>query len=56
LKKIKFGAGFAIFIIFFGIATIDAIQSRDWLRVFFWLLTGTIFLVADNLKNPSSIK
>jgi hypothetical protein len=53
MKKIKFGAGFAVFIIFFGLAVIDAFRTRDWLRVFFWLVTGTIFLLADNMKRTS---
>ena len=50
MKKIKFGAGFAVFIIFFGIAIIDAVKTQNWLRIAFWLAMGCAFVVLDNLK------
>ena len=40
-------ANFAIFLLFFGIAALDALSSGDWLRIVFWLVIGAIFLVAD---------
>jgi hypothetical protein len=50
MKKIKVGAGFTIFVLFFGIALLDAFRTKDWLNAAFWLFVGTIFLVADNFK------
>lgn len=50
MKKIKFGLGFAVFVIFFGVAVLDAFRDFDILRILFWLAMGTVFLVADNLK------
>ena len=50
MKRIKLGTGFAVFIIFFAIAVIEAFQKQDWLRVAFWLLAGALFIVADNIK------
>ena len=45
--------GFTIFILFFGAAALDAIQTRNWLRSAFWLAIGIVFLVADNLRKPA---
>ena len=43
------GANMAIFILFFGLATIDAVQYQAWWRVMFWLMIGVVFLVVDSL-------
>jgi len=50
MKRIHLGQGFVIFILFFGIALLDAIHQFDWLKTIFWLATGLVFIVADNLK------
>lgn len=50
MRKIRLGDGFIVFILFFGIATLDAIHSFDWLRIVFWLATGLVFIIADNVK------
>jgi len=50
MNAIKFGAGFTIFILFFGIALLDAALSGNWIRVVFWLLIGAVFLIADNIR------
>ncbi|HEV8399412.1 MAG TPA: hypothetical protein VGQ18_06170 [Gemmatimonadales bacterium] len=39
--------GVTIFIIFFGIATLDALTSGHWLRVAFWLAMGAGFVALD---------
>jgi len=36
-----------IFILFFGIALLDAIRGGHWLRVLFWLAIGAFFFAAD---------
>ena len=38
---------FTIFLLFFGIALLDAIRGGHWLRVAFWLVVGALFYVAD---------
>jgi hypothetical protein len=48
MKEIKPGPGFTIFMLFFALALIDAIQIQDWIKVGFWLLIGAVFLLADN--------
>jgi hypothetical protein len=50
MKKIKLGTNFTVFLLFFGIATLEAIRNQNWLQVVFWLIIGIIFLTADNLK------
>jgi len=50
MAKIKLGANFAIFILFFGVAVIDAISTKNWLRTGFWIAISLVFLFADNLK------
>ena len=39
--------GLTIFIIFFGIATLDALTSGRWLRIAFWLAMGAGFVAFD---------
>lgn len=38
---------FAIFLLFFGIAALDAVARGDWIRIVFWLVIGAIFFVVD---------
>lgn len=39
--------GITMFLLFFGIATLDALTARQWLRIAFWLLMGTAFAALD---------
>lgn len=50
MKEIKLGTNFAVFLLFFGVATLEAFQTQNWLKAAFWLAIGIVFLVADNLK------
>lgn len=50
MRKIKLSTNFAVFLLFFGVATLEAIQSLNWLKAAFWISIGLVFLVADNLK------
>lgn len=34
-----------IFFLFFGIAAIDAVVTRNWLHVLFWLVVGVAFVL-----------
>ncbi|MDO8496266.1 MAG: hypothetical protein Q7S43_03210 [bacterium] len=49
MKKIS--TNFTIFILFFGVSAIEAVQTQNWLKVAFWLAIGLVFLWADLRKN-----
>jgi len=38
---------FAIFLVFFGVATLDALRGGDWLRIVFWVAMGLGFALLD---------
>lgn len=50
MTRIKLGTNFAVFVLFFGIATLEAFQTRNWLKTLFWVAISIVFLVADNLR------
>lgn len=49
MKRIKLDA-FTIFLLFFGVAALETLQNRNWLKAAFWLAIGVVFLVADGLR------
>ncbi len=49
MKRIKLDA-FTMFLLFFGVAALEAFQTRNWLKAALWLAIGIAFLVADNLR------
>ncbi len=48
MKGIRLGANFAVFALFFGVATLEAWQNHNWSMAVLWLAIGFVFLVADN--------
>ena len=42
--------GLAIFALFFGVATLEAFRTHDWIRMMFWLAMGSGFILADSLR------
>ena len=50
MTGLKFGTNTAIFILFFGVAVIEAMQTQNWLKVAFWAAIGLVFLLADFSK------
>lgn len=52
MGKIRLGTNFAVFLLFFGVAALEAFKSQDWLKAAFWLAIAIVFLVADNLRRP----
>ena len=50
MKRIGFGSNFTVFLLFFGVATLEAFQTRNWIKAAFWLAIGIVFLLADNLR------
>lgn len=50
MKRVRLGTNFAVFALFFGVATLEAFQTRNWLKAAFWMAIGIVFLVADNVR------
>jgi hypothetical protein len=56
MKRINFGTNFVIFLLFFGIALLEAIQSANWGKAALWTAIGLFFLFADNLNKNKTDK
>lgn len=54
LKEIKLRSGMIVFLLFFGVAFIEAIRTKDWLSVAYWLGIALLFLVMDNLTRDEN--
>jgi hypothetical protein len=50
MERIKLGVNFAVFLLFFGIAALEALQTRNWVKAALWVAIGIVFLTADNLR------
>jgi hypothetical protein len=50
MSKFKFNAGITIFILFFGLALIEAIEKHNWLEASLFLLLGVVSFWADRKK------
>ncbi|HLF47229.1 MAG TPA: hypothetical protein VI548_12435 [Chitinophagaceae bacterium] len=50
MKKIKLSTNFTVFLLFFGVAALEAFQTRNLLKAVFRVAIGIVFLFADNLK------
>lgn len=46
-------ANIAVFVLFFGIALIEAVQKQNWLEATLFATLGVISLWADFRKGPS---
>jgi len=49
MKNIKF-INFAVFVLFFGIALIEALQKHNWLEAMLFVALGVLSLRADFRK------
>jgi len=47
MRKIRFGTNFAVFVLFFGVAMLEALQTANWVKVGFWGAIGCAFLYTD---------
>ena len=54
MKKLSF-TNFTVFLLFFGVAAIEAIQTKNWLKVVFWCAIGLVFLLSDLIKKKDKI-
>lgn len=50
IKNIKPSTNVAVFLLFFGVAALEAFQTANWPKAAFWVAIGIVFLLADNLK------
>ena len=48
MKRIK-PQNVTIFLLFFGVSTLEAFQTRNWIKAGFWLAIAIVFLLADNV-------
>jgi len=48
MTKIRLGTNFTIFLLFFGVATLEAFQTANWIKAGFWLAIGSVFLYLDS--------
>lgn len=56
MKKIRLSTNFAVFLLFFGVAALEAFQTANWAKAAFWVAIGIVFLVADNMKKNDKEK
>lgn len=47
MDRMKLGTNFTIFLLFFGVAALEAFQTRNWTKAAFWLAISIVFLIAD---------
>ena len=47
MRKPRLGSNFAVFLLFFGLSTLEAFRAQDWVRAAFWLAIALVFLYAD---------
>ena len=50
MMHVRLGTNFAVFILFFGVALLEAFQTEDWFRVAFWLAIGLVFFLGRSAK------
>jgi len=44
MRKPRLGINFTIFLLFFGVGTLEAVQTANWIRAGFWVAIGSAFL------------
>jgi hypothetical protein len=50
MPALRLGTNVTVFLLFFGVSVLEAVQTRNWLKALFWLAIGVVFLLADNPK------
>jgi hypothetical protein len=50
MKKMRLSTNFTVFLLFFGVAALEAFQTANWAKAAFWAAIGIVFLLADNMK------
>ena len=50
MRKLELGSNFALFILFFGVAWLEALRHGNWLAAAAWTAISLIFLRADQIR------
>jgi hypothetical protein len=50
MRRLEFGSNFALFILFFGVAWLEALRHGNWLAAAGWTALSLIFLGADQAR------
>lgn len=50
------GPGMAVFVLFFGIALLDALRGGHWVRALFWVAIGAAFWLLERRGRRSQPK
>jgi uncharacterized membrane protein len=50
MRRIKPSTNLAVFFLFFGVATLEAFQTQNWLKACFWVAIGIVFLLSDRAE------
>jgi hypothetical protein len=50
LLRRRLGAGFTIFILFFSLAVIEAVENQNWGAALLWLAFGVACVLMDGLS------
>jgi hypothetical protein len=51
MRKLEFGSNFALFILFFGVAWLEALRHGNWLAAAGWTAFSLAFLWADQERS-----
>jgi hypothetical protein len=54
--KLRAGVNITVFLLFFGMALLEAFQEHQWIKAGLWVLGGFLFLAADNLRSKDKEK
>ena len=54
LKKIKLKSGITVFLLFFGVAFLDAFRTKNWIAVAYWVGIASLFLLLDNMTRDEN--
>ena len=52
MRKLRMGTNITVFLLFFGVALLNALRGGHWLRAAFWLVLGLVFLLGDSMRQP----
>jgi hypothetical protein len=50
MERLRLSTNVMVFMLFFGVTTLEAFQTHNWVKAAFWLAIGIMFSVADNLN------
>jgi hypothetical protein len=51
MQNLQPNTGFTIFVIFFGVALLDALRNQNVLLVLFWISMGILFILLGRKKS-----